>query len=483
MQRSTNGRGGAANRSRRAGAGQRQRMRKKRLALVGYALVAAIVFGAVYFIQMQSDLRFGADVFYTGTYVNGVPLEGKTYDQAVAEMETLSQTMLAGTSIRLTYGERSWSLVPADIGARLDCTEAIDQAWSYAREGSKIARRAQIRALRSNPIMLASSLTYDEQALESFVYAIKSEIDTEPVSATVTVVGYEQFQITQSQTGVSLDADGLIAQLTDAMIMGGAYDFALEPAIAEPEHTTEELVEATQLVARKSTTTENSSSDRTANIRLALSNFNGLCVPAGEQISFNAIVGERNEARGYNNAMEYAGTSFTEGFGGGTCQASTTLYDAVLEAGLQIDARSNHNMTVGYVKPSFDAAVNNETKDLVFTNNSGYPLYFFTHVTSEKATVSIFGKPSEYQIVLRSKVIESDIPAKEIRYRKDKEGKYVWYDDELMLASEGKPGMRSEAFRDFVKDGQVVTTERLSIDYYQPQPNIYWVGVHPRGEG
>ena len=466
--------------TRRTGTAQRKRMRKKRRQLIGYAVVTIVVFAAVYFIQMQSDLRFGADVFYAGTYVNGVPLEGKTYDQAVAEMDALSQTMLSGTSIRLSYGDRSWNLTPADIGATLDCTEAIDQAWSYAREGSKMARRAQIRALRSSPIMLASSLQYDTEALSSFVYGIKSEIDTEPVDATVTVVGYELFDISQSQTGLSLDAESLIAQLTDAMVMGGEYDIALEPAVSEPERSTQELVEATQLVARKSTTTENSSADRTANIRLALSNFNGLCVPAGEQISFNAIVGERNEARGYNNAMEYAGTSFTEGFGGGTCQASTTLYDAVLEAGLQIDARSNHNMTVGYVKPSFDAAVNNETKDLVFTNNSGYPLYFFTNVTSEKATVSIFGMPGEYQIVLRSEVLESNIPAKEIRYRQDKEGKYVYYDDEHMLASEGKPGMRSQAFRDFVKDGQVVTTEVLSRDYYQPQPNIYWVGVHSR---
>ncbi len=469
--------------TRRAGAGQRRRMRQKRRQIIGYALVALLVFAAVYVIQMESDLRFGAEVFYQGTYLNGVPLEGKTYDEAVAEMDALSQSMLAGTSIRLTFGERAWSLTPADIGAAIDCSEAIDQAWSYAREGSKIARRAQIRALRSSPIMLAADLKYDEAALESFVYAIKAEVDTEPVEAYVTVVGYEQLEVSQSRTGLTVDADALIAQLTDAMLMGGEYDIALQPAVTEPEHSTQALLDATQLIARKSTTTENSSSDRTANIRLALSNFNGICIPAGMQVSFNAIVGERNEARGYNNAMEYAGTSFTEGFGGGVCQASTTLYDAVLEAGLQIDKRSNHNMTVGYVKPSFDAAVNNETKDLVFTNNSGYPLYFFTHVTSEKATVSIFGKPSEYQIVLRSETLDTNIPAKEIRYKQDKTGKYVYYDDEHMLASEGKPGMKSQAFRDFVKDGQVVTTEVLSRDYYQPQPNVYWVGVHSRSGG
>lgn len=466
---------------RRPGVAQRRRVRKKRASYLKYVLLAALVFAAVFYVQLQMDLRFGAEVFYTGTYVNGVSLDGYSYERAVTELTALSDRLLHDTTFELFYGDRTWTFTPADIGAKLDVTQIIDQAWSYGREGGKLERRSQIRALRSNPIVLASTLEYDESALRDFLYGIKAEIDAEALNAIATVVGYRQIEVSQSVTGVSLDADALTQRLIEAMTMGGDYRIELQPQIVEPEYTTEELIAATQEITTKATSTEGSSSKRTANIRLALSNFNGMCVPAGETISFNKIVGKRSPERGYQEAMEYAGTRFTEGFGGGTCQASTTLYCALIYSGLHIDERHNHTMTVGYVKPSLDAAVNDDgTKDLVFTNNSGYPIYIFADVSDGQATVSIYGKKPEYEIEITYTRLEVGIKAKEASYRPDRDAKYVYYEDETILDTEGKDGMRSEAWRYFKKDGEIVTQERLSIDYYAPQPNVYWIGVHTR---
>ena len=472
---------------RRSASSQRKRVQKQRLSIVKYALVAIVVFALVYWLQLQMDLRFGADVFYAGTYVNGVPLEGKTYEEAEQELNELSGSLLSGTAFRLYYGDREWTISTADLNAKLDVSEILNQAWSYAREGSASQRRAQIRALQNNPIVLASELEYDQEALKNFVYAIKQEIDIPPVNAQVIIMGFEQLSVTQSQTGYTLDADALIERLIDAMTIGGNFEFALEPVVTEPEYTTEELVQATQCITRIATPTTESSSKRTSNIRTALNNFNGMCVQPGQQISFNDVVGVRSPERGYNNAVEYAGTDKTEGFGGGVCQASSTLYANLVYAGLQIDERYCHTMTVDYTKPSLDAAVNDGTggneKDLVFTNNTEYPIYIFTSVDEEKAYVSIFGMPSEYEIEIVSEVLERGIKAKTVEYKKDTNGKYVVYSDEQVRAYGGKDGMRSQAWRYFKKDGQIVTEERLSIDYYQAQPDVYWIGVTERSAG
>jgi len=465
---------------RRMAAPQRKRARRQQMEIIKYALIAVAVFAAVYFIQLQMDLRFGADVFYAGTYVNGVPLEGKTYEEAEHELNSLSGALLSGTSFHLRYGDREWTISTTDLGARLDVTDILDQAWSYAREGSASQRRAQIRALRNNPIVLASSLEYDKQALADFVYAIKQEIDVPPVNAQVAVMGFEQLSVSQSQTGYELDAESLINRLIEAMTIGGNFDIELEPVVTEPEYTTAELTAATQCLSRIATPTTESTSKRTSNIKIALSNFNGMCVLPGQQISFNEVVGERSPERGYNGAMEYAGTDKTEGFGGGVCQASSTLYANLVYSGLRVDERHCHTMTVGYTKPSLDAAVSDgpDGKDLVFTNNTDYPVYFFTYVNDEKAYVSVYGMPSEYEIEIVSEVLERGIKAKTVKYKEDTEGKYVYYKNEQVLAVEGKDGMRSQAWRYFKKDGQIVTEERLSIDYYQAQPDYYWVGVH-----
>lgn len=472
---------------RRASGSQRKRVRKQRLSVVKYILIAAVVAVAVYWLQLQIDLRFGADVFYAGTYINGVALEGMTYDEAKQELDELSGSMLGGTSFRLTYGDKEWNISSADLDAQLDTTAALDQAWAYAREGSASKRRSQIRVLRSSPIVLVSELTYDQEKLSEFVYSIKEEIDVPCVDAQVSIMGFEQLSVSQSQTGYLLDAEALIAQLTEAMRVGGHFDIALEPTPTEPNYTTQELIEATQCITRIATPTTESSSKRTANIQTALNNFNGLCVQPGQQISFNQLVGVRSPERGYNNAVEYSGTDVTEGYGGGVCQASSTLYANLVYAGLQIDERHCHTMVVNYTKPSLDAAVSDgdkgPAKDLVFTNNTDYPIYFFAYADDEKAYVSIFGKPSPYEIEVVSEVLERGIKAKTVDYKKDHDANYVYYTDEQILAFPGKEGMRSQAWRYFKKDGVIVTEERLSIDYYQAQPDKYWVGVHTRSAG
>ena len=147
-----------------------------------------------------------------------------------------------------------------------------------------------------------------------------------------------------------------------------------------------------------STNFETSSMARKNNIKVALEAFDGVILEDGEILSFNEVTGVRNESAGYKPAKIISGGTFIEGFGGGVCQVSTTLYNACLLAGLEILEVHNHSLPVSYIEPSFDAMVNTGSSDLVIRNNSGSKLVFTTSSKGDICKVKIFGKPNEFKI-------------------------------------------------------------------------------------
>ena len=280
----------------------------------------------------------------------------------------------------------------------------------------------------------------------------------------------------------------LIAQLEEVILNGGADSIELQPEVILPSPSRAELEAATVLLAECTTSLKGSSTSRSNNVNLALGYFNFLTVQPGDTVSFNKVVGKRTKENGFYEAPEYAGTTVTTGIGGGVCQASTTVYGAVIRAGLEIKERHPHTMTVGYVESSQDAAVNNDDKNLRFKNNTGSELFFFawTNAKDETATVKIYGKPvdSNTRIDIISEVTQIDIRGTEITYEDDVDGIRVWYvDDPPVLYSVGKPGRKSTAYRVYydLTTGAEIRREKLSSDYYAPQNDVYLRGVHPRG--
>ena len=260
----------------------------------------------------------------------------------------------------------------------------------------------------------------------------------------------------------------------------------LPVTVTEPNISTEEAqstLGSGEVVGECTTSIEGSRSNRKTNVRVALSRFNGMRVDPGQTVSFNAVALDRTLANGYKEATEYSEGESTTGIGGGTCQASTTMYGALLQAGVTIIERHNHSMTVAYAEPSMDAAVTDTgSKDLVFRNDSDLPIYIYTSVTDTTATVRIYGEKPPYRYVFRSIVLEEDIPPSSERVVTDTEGEYATYTDEKVLVTEGKTGMRSQLWRDSFdwETGEFIETVQISSDYYTPGRNVYYVGVQQR---
>lgn len=180
--------------------------------------------------------------------------------------------------------------------------------------------------------------------------------------------------------------------------------------------------------------------DRTTNLQLAASKINGTVLMPGKTFSYNQVVGERTIAAGYKEAPIYVEGQVVDGLGGGICQITSTLYNAVLYANLEIVERSNHQFVPSYVTASRDATVVYGSIDFKFKNNRDYPIKIVCSVSGGIAKFDIYGlrTNNEYEVEISSYVTGSTADS-----------------------------TYSEAYRILKQNGQVVSTELLSKDTYK----------------
>ena len=167
----------------------------------------------------------------------------------------------------------------------------------------------------------------------------------------------------------------------------------LKTEVTEPEGSAEQLSYVQDLLGSFTTSFSTSGSNRCKNVNSGAEHINGTVLYPGEQFSTYETVSPFTEANGYAMAGSYLNGEVVDSMGGGICQVSTTLYNAVLRAELEVSERSPHSMTVHYVELSEDAAIAGTYKDFKFSNSTDYPIYIEGYTTSDKKiTFNIYGK-------------------------------------------------------------------------------------------
>lgn len=229
---------------------------------------------------------------------------------------------------------------------------------------------------------------------------------------------------------------------------------------------------------------KNSTPARNANIQLACQAFDGKMIRPGEQVSFNAEVGPRTFAEGYEAAAEMTSGQFVDGVGGGVCQVSSTLFQAVAGANIRIRERTSHAIPLGYVEMGADATVSDGRIDFVFENDTGAPIYLRAGVDTEADTCyfEIYGRPDPdgYTYSLRHETLEkTDIP--EAVTMPDREKQYVTYEDETYAVSQGSPGYIVRTYL-VTKDasGGIVQETELYVDTYHGVAPVIYKGTQTR---
>ena len=268
------------------------------------------------------------------------------------------------------------------------------------------------------------------------INAIYNEIHKEPVDAYYT---QNPYTVIPSENGLDL-----AISLEDAkkLLQEEKTEYTIPLKILYPKVTTNMIgTEAfPDMLSNFSTKYAASNKNRTTNLILAAKKINGTVLMPGETFSYNKVVGERTIAAGYKEAPIYVNGRVEDGLGGGICQITTTLYNAVLYANLEVIERTNHQFVPSYSNASRDATVVYGAIDFKFKNNREYPIKITCSVANGIANFKIYGLKSEndYEVQITSRVTGTTSNA-----------------------------IYSEAYKTLKKNGTVVSTERISKDTYK----------------
>ena len=227
------------------------------------------------------------------------------------------------------------------------------------------------------------------------------------------------------------------------------------------------------LLGTYSTTFSTRNVNRTTNIRLATNKINGTVIMPGETFSYNQVVGQRTAAAGFKSAAVYVGGEVTTGIGGGICQVSSTLYNSVLLANLEIVERHNHGFNTGYVPAGRDATVSWGGPDFKFKNSRNYPIKIIANISGGTISIQVFGLKSdnEYEVVIESYITSY------IKYKTITKQDATLAKGQTKVIQNGSSGCRSVAYRILKQNGEVISKTLLSKDTYNPHNKIVAVGT------
>lgn len=230
----------------------------------------------------------------------------------------------------------------------------------------------------------------DQKSLLQWLQQVKKKVDQKPVNAKADRINGT---IQKGKVGQLMDLEKLEAKLQN---IEKYINQPIEIPMIEkqPQVTSQDIKLADkQLIGTYTTYFDGKNINRTINIRLASQAIDNLVLLPGEKFSFNQVVGERTEQRGYKKAGVIVKGEFSEGIGGGICQVSSTLYNSVDRAGLKIVRRFSHSATVTYVPPNRDATVSWGGPDFRFENNLEKPIVLKIKVGSDRMVVETYTVP------------------------------------------------------------------------------------------
>ncbi len=275
-------------------------------------------------------------------------------------------------------------------------------------------------------------------------------------------------KIKKEENGFEVDEKKLYNDFLSAVTLGGGAITVNYNQIL-PSVYSSDLQKFTYERARYTTYYYSSKPERISNIKLATKKISGVKIENGSVFSFNKVVGRRTEENGYKYAPIIKNGRFEDGIGGGVCQVSTTLYNALLLSGLEILEVHPHSLAVSYVENSFDAMVSDGFADLKFKNQTGGPIFIAGFSSDNNVTFIVFGKEQIEEIKKYSETLEVVNAIDELVYNPNlKIG-------EKVVVTKSKKGYLSRGYL-IVKNGDLVEKRLIREDKYLPLNGVIEYG-------
>lgn len=476
------------------------------LALAVIAVLAVVISGNVRAAREAEELRAlqmevtaVENVFLQNVYVDDIHLGGMTAEQGLNAVYQQQENRQNSWQLQLTYqGQVLGVLNYASLGitaSRQEAYELVRNAFEVGKTGTLQERKLTMDNLKITPYKLYSSQTsLNEDMLAGILAHLKAQFTYEAADAHLSyfVASYDDPFIIQPEIyGSSLDTDVLKSQILAILSSGQSASLEIQPERIAPEITEADIRKKVTLLNKTITPiSPESTYERTNNIRVAFEKMNGLVLTPGESFSFNSRVGARTLENGFKYAIEYVNGEEEMGIGGGVCQASTSIYLAALQSGLEITKRTPHSDPVSYTVFGQDATVfysRDRKIDFAFRNNTDGDIYITAKVVEYKkgkyqCEVCIYGPTlgENVSYTLRTETVETILAPLTPIYRKDTNQAYVKYTDQEKLVRKARDGYITETYLQRWEGGTMVEETLVSRDTCEARAAIYYVGTQYR---
>ncbi|MBQ2803723.1 MAG: VanW family protein [Lachnospiraceae bacterium] len=419
----------------------------------------------------------GEETIKTGVYADGVDLSGKTAQEATAAIEAYVEALKPVELTLLAADNNEVITTAGELGITWTNTEVVSEALEIGTQGNIIERYKILKDLEQENQVLSLEFAFDIEAINNILANEATKFDQEAVNVSLTRENGE-FKIIEGQTGYMLDVETSIDLVYNYLVEEWNHQpssIALDIVVDEPKGSREELAQVTDVLGSFTTSFRTSNSSRSANVVNGCNLINGITLYPGEEFSTYEMVSPFSVENGYHMAGSYMNGKVVDSLGGGICQVSTTLYNAVLLSELEVTERHNHSMIVAYVDPSADAAIAESSgKDFRFVNNTDYPIYIEGYTENKKITFNIYGKetrPANREVIYDSKVLQVINPTVDQIYADA--GQPLGY----IITESAHIGYKAQLWKIVKEDGIEVSREQINSSNYKMTPRSATVGT------
>ena len=438
--------------------------------LTAAAILCLLMFGGTVHAADEPTVK-------NGVYAGDIALAGMTKAQAsvavenfVSSLRDVEITLLAadGNQVKVTAGE---------LGISWGNPELVENAIQLGTKGNVIERYKAMKDLEYENKIYPIELAFDLQAINDILIQKCAVYDVEAADAYL-VRENGQFSVVEGNIGYKLDVETSIDRVNDKLT--GDWDLLpcsieLDVMVDVPRGSQEELLAVKDVLGTFTTSFSTSNAARSANVINGCRFVDGVTLYPGDEFSFCDAVLPFTEANGYYMAGSYLNGKVVDSLGGGICQVSTTLYNAVLKSELQVTERHNHSMIVTYVDPSADAAVTESNgKDFRFVNNLDHPIYIEGYTANKKITFTIYGvetRDAGYRVRYESEVLEVINPTTDTIYAD--ETRPIGY----ILPESAHIGYKARLWKIVTQDGVEISRTQVNSSSYKMVPRSATVGV------
>lgn len=369
-----------------------------------------------------------------GVQSDGQTLSGMTENEVRHFFTEKARAKLKKDAVLVTAGQKQWKISPKDIDLAPDVEGAVQEAYGTGRGHSLFRNMAEQMKLALVGQNVKLTATYDEAKLQQKCNDIAGELATQPANASLSLAANGIIERHAATIGRKADADAVVAEAgpkLQSLALTVHAEIPIEEA--QPPVTDADLASVDSILGEYST--HYYPGARGQNIAIAAGKLNGAFIRSTGTFSFNDTVGARTRDAGYQTAGVILDGRPAQDIGGGVCQVSSTLYNAVLLAGLKTTVRTSHAFPSSYCPPGRDATVADGLLDFQFQNQLAHGVYLLASANGTDLTIYVLGT-------------KADLGGKTVQ-----------------LESDGSR-LHPSVYRLYLAGGQVVEKEFLHTDSY-----------------